>query len=47
MERSGRKDVEASAGKMHDNVAGLRVMPADRDVLRRQRDDLAGDAILP
>ena len=31
---------------MHDHFAGLRIVPADRDVLGRQRDDLAGDADL-
>jgi len=31
---------------MHDHVAGAHLVPADGDVLRRQRDDLAGDTDL-
>ena len=38
-----RRDHVTGARKMHDDLADLRIGPADRDLLDRQRDDLAGD----
>src|ERR1700722_13586753 len=35
--------LETRARKMHNHLAGPWVLPPDRDMLRRQRDDLAGD----
>src|SRR6185312_10974976 len=38
--------MKSGAWEMHDDLAGLRIVPADGDVLGRKRDDLAGHADL-
>src|SRR5260370_35049767 len=38
-----RKHEEAGARKVHDDLAGAGIVPANGDVLRRQRHDLASD----
>src|SRR5205814_6154961 len=37
----GGKHHEAGARKVHDDFAGAGIMPANRDMLRRERDDFA------